>query len=412
MQSHMPYIPKASVIVNAQPPMTGRARRLFTWATLAALVVTALFGSNQLLFAQSNGYGKARYDLYQAAPPAIAAYYPYAYQGEKILQSATVDEVNSTVTLPLYQGKLRDGRLVWYVLTDVSDPGLAEALGLNYSAKLRNIPGKAARTATLATDGTLVFDQGTVDFSPERKLVPGAAPNFFPPAEVQPGSVGDAEYSPLVRVTNAGNVVYNATMVAFDVTAEAIEFPDGDVDYSKVIDRATAISPANGTVTFKMNLGTSDGRPVLFISLESNAELVSALEATTYTPALSDIPTGLNDMPQSAVAANYIIVNGPIGENNPQRQGLNSALSGDPSAQVLDIFDGAPGVVNDYAYSPMWDLYVAAWTPKAIEQGYQSAIYSELQFLGLVQRGWLTTPDGEPMGSSGLISNCPLIMHY
>lgn len=78
----------------------------------------------------------------------------------------------------------------------------------------------------------------------------------------------------------------------------------------------------------------------------------------------------------------------------------------------MDIFDGAPGVVNDYTYSPMWDLYVAAWTPEAIEQGYQSAIYSELQFLGLVQRGWLTTPDSKPMGSSGLISNCPLIMHY
>ncbi|MEZ4727709.1 MAG: hypothetical protein R3E79_11315 [Caldilineaceae bacterium] len=130
-----------------------------------------------------------------------------------------------------------------------------------------------------------------------------------------------------------------------------------------------------------MNLGTSDGRPVLFISLESNSELVSALEATTYTPALSDIPTELNDRPRSAVAANYIIVNGPMGENNPQRQGLNSALSGDPTAQVLDIFDGAPGVVNDYAYSPMWALYVAAWTPEAIEQGYQSAIYSDSNFL-------------------------------
>jgi len=387
-------------------------RRLLIWATVAALLVAAMLGNSRLLFAQSKGYGKTRYDLYHAAPPTVAGYYPYVYKGEKILQSATIDEANSTVTLPLYQGKLRDGRLVWYVLTDVSDPGLAQALGLNYSPKLRNIPGKAARTATLETDGSLTFDQGTVDFSPERKVVPGAAPNFFPPAEAKPGSVGDADYSPLVRVTNAGNVVYNATMVAFDVSADEIEFPDGDVDYSKVIDRATAISPANGTVTFKLNVGTSAGRPVLFISLESNAELVSALEATTYTPALSDIPVGLNDLPQSAVAANYLIVNGPVGENNPQRQGLNSALSGDPTAQVFDIFDGAPGVVNEYAYSPMWDLYVAAWTPEAIEQGYRSAIYSELQFLGLVQRGWLTAPDGKPVGPSGLISNCPLIMHY
>ncbi len=95
----------------------------------------------------------------------------------------------------------------------------------------------------------------------------------------------------------------------------------------------------------------------------------------------------------------------------PQRQGLNSALSDTPS-QVIDIFDGAPGVINDYAYSPMWDLYVAEWTPEAIEKGYTSAIYSELQFLGLVEKGWITAPGGGEMGPSGLISNCALIMHY
>jgi hypothetical protein len=250
-----------------------------------------------------------------------------------------------------------------------------------------------------------------VDFAPERVVVPGEAPNFFPPAEVQAGSVGDADYTPLVQVTNAGGVIYNATVVAFDVAAEAIEFPDGDIDYSKVIDRAVAISPAAGTVTLQMTLGTAGGRPVLFISLDSNDNLVSALEGTTYAPALSAIPVGLNDMPNSAVAANYLIANGPTGAANPQKQGLNSAL-GDPGAQVLDIFDGAPGVLHDYAYSPMWDLYVAAWTPEAIDKGYVSAIYSELQFLGLVQQGWITAPDGGPVGPSGLISNCPLIMHY
>ena len=94
----------------------------------------------------------------------------------------------------------KDGRAVWYVLTDVSDEGLARELGLNYSPKLRNVSGKAVRNATLGTDGLLTFDRGTVDFTPERKVVPGNAPNFFPPLEAQAGSRGDAYYTPVVRV--------------------------------------------------------------------------------------------------------------------------------------------------------------------------------------------------------------------
>lgn len=387
-------------------------RRLGVLTLVCALVATGLLGRGALQAQESmSSYVRHRFDFYQPAPAAVAAYFPYAYESKQILKSAIIDEEASTVTLPLYRGQMRDGRTVWYVLTDVSDPGIAEAAGLNYSPKLRNVSGKAARTATLETDGTLTFDQGTVDFSPERVVVPGEAPNFFPPAEVQAGSIGDADYTPLVRVTNAGNVVYNATVVAFDVEADEIEFPDGDVDYSKVIDRAVAISPEQGTVTFLVTLGAADGRPVLFISLDSNDNLVSALEATTYAPALSDIPVGLNDTPNSAVSVNYIITNGPTGADNPQKQGLNSALS-DPGAQLLDIFDGAPGVLNGEAYSPMWDLYVASWTDEAIDNGYRSAIYSELQFLGLVEKGWITAPDGGPVGPSGLISNCPLLMSY
>ena len=388
-----------------------RPPRIVMLPAILLIAIVGLLGSSHLLQAQSGGYGTHRFDFYQPGPPAVAQHFPYVYAGKPILKSALVDEAAGTVTLPLYQGQMVDGRTVWYVLTDVSDAGIAESMGINYAPKLRNVTGKAVRTATLETDGSLTFDQGAVDFTPERVVVPGEAPNFFPPKEAAPGAVGDADYSPLVRVTNAGDIVYNASVVAFDVDAAEIEFPDGDVDYSKVVDRAVAISPAQGTVTLTLALGTADARAILFISLDSNSELVSALEASVYAPALSDIPVGKNDTPQSAVAANYIIANGPVGADNPQGQGLNSALSDNPT-QVLDIFDGAPGVVNDYAYSPMWDLYVAAWTPEAVEKGYTSAIYSELQFLGLVEKGWLTTPNGDPMGPSGLISNCALIMHY
>lgn len=348
--------------------------------------------------------------LARPAPPAVADYFPVAYELETTLGSAVIDADANVVTLPLHRGAMRNGRTVWYVMTDTSDLATARRLGLNWSPKLANAPDRAVRTASMRSDGTLVFDRGTVDFTPDRAVTPGAAPNFFPPAEADAGSVGDRAYSPLVRVTNADDTVFNASIVAYDVAAAEIEFPDGDVDHDKVMDRVVAISPAKGTVTFSMSVGTATGRPVLFISLDANDRTVAALEGTTYAPALANLDVGRDDAPDSAVAVNYIIANGPTGVDNPQRQGLNSALS-DPGAQVLDIFDGAPGLVNGEAYSPMWDLYVAEWTADAIEKGYRAAIHSELEILGLTQRGWLTGPGNTPFGPSGLISNCPLLGH-
>ncbi|MBT8401649.1 MAG: hypothetical protein KJO98_14320, partial [Rhodothermia bacterium] len=128
------------------------------------------------------------HDYYRPAPPALRPHFGYAYAPNQILTSGTVDLNNSTITLPLYRGQMKDGRPVWYVITDVSDSGIAEELGINYSPKLKNVKGRAVRSAILGTDGTLTFERGTVDFSPERKVVPGPAPQFFPPAEAIAGS--------------------------------------------------------------------------------------------------------------------------------------------------------------------------------------------------------------------------------
>ena len=353
----------------------------------------------------------AQQHSYRPAPPAVAPYAPHAYPGKAILPGARVDTTASTVTLPLHRGRMADGRVVWHVLTDASDARFAAKHRLNHSPKLANTPAAAARTARLTSDGTLVFDQGAVDFSPQRRVVAGPGAHAFPPAVAEPGSVGDARYSPLVRVKNRRGLVLNATVVAFDVAAREIEFPRGRIDYRKVIDRAVAISPAAGTVTLSLNLGMSSGRPILFISLDSNSPLVSALEATTVAPALSKLPVGRDDSPDSAVSANYLIANGPTGATNPQRQGLDSALS-DAGAQVLDVFDGAPGVLNGELYSPMWDLYVNEWTPAAIAAGHRARIESELELLGRAQEGWITGLGGGPVGPSGLISNCPLVMRF
>ncbi len=71
-----------------------------------------------------------------------------------------------TITIPLYLGHMKSGKNVWYILTDVDDPGVAAELGLNFSAKM-SFMGNAVRTANMDQNGDLVFNAGTVDFSPD-----------------------------------------------------------------------------------------------------------------------------------------------------------------------------------------------------------------------------------------------------
>jgi len=74
-----------------------------------------------------------------------------------MLRSGMIDLDAGTITLPLYQGQMKDGRKVWYILTDTDDEGNADALGLNYAAKLTYAGvGKGARNATLEKNGTLI----------------------------------------------------------------------------------------------------------------------------------------------------------------------------------------------------------------------------------------------------------------
>lgn len=77
----------------------------------------------------------------------------------KLLRAGTVDQAKMTVTLPLYRGELRNGNAVWYILTDTNDERNAEALGLNFSAKLAYADiGRTVRQARLAEDASLIFD--------------------------------------------------------------------------------------------------------------------------------------------------------------------------------------------------------------------------------------------------------------
>ena len=353
------------------------------------------------------------------APPSVGATVPLTYFGPspsetnpslvgpvQLLKSGTVDAAHGTITLPLYLGHMKgSNKNVWYILTDVDDPNVAAELGLNFSAKL-TFASNAARTANLAADGTLVFDKGTVDFSPVRNIVPGPPGAEFPPVSAQPGAVGDADYSPFVQVVNAGGVIYNAPIVAFGVDANKINFPDGNVDYSIIHDEVVAIDPNNQTVTINLINGFSFGRPIWYISMDTSIPLGAAIEHNTFAPLMQQLHLGADDSFSSPIERIFISTNGPEsgGCNNPLRQGLSADLA--DGARPNNVLGGIPTIALDY--SPAWDSQLFEWTKDAIENGFRGQVREEFQILTFVQDGLITGPGGKAFGSSGFSINCPI----
>jgi len=325
----------------------------------------------------------------------------------QLLDSGQLDAIHGTITIPLYLGYMKGTRKkVWYILSDVDDPGVAAELGLNFSAKMTFMsPG--ARTANFDDNGDLIFDKGTVDFSPDRDVVPGPPGAEFPPVSYQPGEIGDADYSPYVRVVNAANVIYNASIVSFGANPGEINFPKGGVDYSKVHDEVVAIDPYNMTVTLNLINGFSFGRPVWYISMDSSIPLAASIEHNTFAPLMQKLHLGDDDSFSSPIERIFIATNGAEegGCSNPLRQGLSADLA--DGHRPNNTLGGIPTLALDY--SPAWDANLYEWTTEAISLGYRGQLREEFNILTFVQDGLLTGPGGKPFGSAGFSINCPIV---
>jgi len=327
----------------------------------------------------------------------------------QLLNTGQIDIGNGTITIPLYKGSLKGtNKTIWYILTDTSNQGVAEELGLNFSAKL-NFASNAARTGNLDLNGNIVFDKGTVNFAPQRDLVPGPAGAEFPPKSVAPGEIGDANYSPYVSITNAGGVIFNAPMIAFNVDASQINFPNGHVDYSKVHDQVVAIDPNNMTVTLNLINGFSFGRPVWYLSMDASIPLAATIEHNTYAPLMGKLLLGHDDSFASPIERIFLATNGPeSGDcNNPLRQGLSADLA--DGHRPNNVLGGIPTIALDY--SPAWDAQLYTWTDDAINKGFRGQLREEFQILTFVQDGLITGfPAGAPFSSSGFSINCPIVL--
>lgn len=340
----------------------------------------------------------------------------------KLASAMNIDTIEATAVLPLYRGKDANGGDVYYIITESNDVDVSIKLGLNWTPKLVHALGtKAVQTATVVSGGKknpndfpILQFSGNVDFSPEKKIVPG--PEGFPldPA-TEPGSVGDADYSPLV--TYDDEILFNASHLA---------------NSTGVHEKVISMDKEKMTVKLQLTRGFYEGFPILYSSTEISDNDLAALEGGTFTPNLNAAPNPADDKPfRSAREALVPVINGPMGADNPNRQGLRSAVAGE--GDPLNIFqeqagcDNAddPAVFCDAAlYSPLWDVHPVMWTEEAIAAGERTLVKTdkrediapiniiELYADGKVVAGAPDGPRNASLGglnAAGIIVNCPII---
>jgi hypothetical protein len=320
---------------------------------------------------------------------AIRCVFEPTVQHELFVTSARENKDRTEVTYPLHKGTSH-GKTVYYVITDSSDQSTAAVLGVNYVPKLANAIGTAAvQTVTIQNTVGHVDFPATVDFSPKHVIVPG--PTGFPPSAAAPGAVGEAGYSPLIRLPNG--VVLNAPQIAND-TGQA--------------DKIIELDMEDMTVTYHETSGCYDNETVHYASFDASDPGAAAIEDVTYAPNLNAAPIlGDESIDHSAREALIAFTNGQTGKNNPNRQGLNSALLDqlDPLNILHEVPEPGP---RDY--SPLWDIHLVAWTQAAIHQGKNTRQTDFATVLSLVNQGLVTGfPPGTPFRASGFIVNCPVV---
>lgn len=324
--------------------------------------------------------------LVALAATAVGA--SFALAGSERFVPSAVERPGNNVELPLYKGTAA-GRSVYYVVLDTSSGDVADRLGVPRVNKDANVRGTGAvqRVSGSITRGTVQFP-GTVDFAPVRVV---------DLADPKPGSIGDAAYSPLLQFPN-GDIV-NAPQVARDQNG------DGRIDLAREgHDKVVSIDTARMRVVLKETDGFANGAAVRYVSTDASVALAATLEGATLAPKLGLAPFAGGDGTDSARASLALFLNGQTGAQNPNRQGLGSALAGD--GDPLNVLAWTP---NQGRYSPLWDVHMVEWTPAQVAAGRNTRQTDFDDVVDLAEEGRATGPGGAPFGPAGIVVNCPII---
>lgn len=298
------------------------------------------------------------------------------------MQSA-VEHPNLTATLPLHRGTSH-GQTVYYVVTDSSDGNFSQTFGLNRSQKLVNAATAEESRRSLSPMGSSIFRRRSIS-RPYARSAQG--PQGFPPLAAEPGAVGEVGYSPLIQLPNG--IIVNAPHIA-NSTGQA--------------DKVVSIDLIRNTVTYRETNGFQGGDPVKYMSFDASNPVAAALEDVTLAPDLDVLPAVGDHSTASARATLIAFINGQTGANNPQRQGLNSAIL--DGLDPLNLLRWNP---SQGRYSPLWDVNLARWTDQVVAARRNLRQTDVGTAQGLADHGLLTAPDGGPLTASGFIVNCPIV---
>lgn len=307
-----------------------------------------------------------------ALVPALGVPGPAAADDGRLFVESAVEHADGTVTLPLRRGRTQDG---WfrYVVLDASTSHAADRFGVNRANKLEEALGTAAVQRGRFRRGVLVVRAG-VDFAPVRSV-----------AEGRPGSVGRPGYTPLVQL------------------------PDGSVIDAPHVANATGrhdkvVSLGRRTVRLQMTEGRARDSVVHYVSTDASKPEPAALEGATLAPALDAAPRPGDDSTGSSRASLAAFVNGQTGADNPERQGINSAI-----ADGLDPLNVLAWTPQQGRYSPLWDVFLAEWTPAAKAAGRDDRQGRFADVEDLAEDGDVTAPGGGTFGASDVVVVCPII---
>lgn len=303
--------------------------------------------------------------------------------GHELFIESAVENPDGTATLPLHRGTSQ-GQTVWYIVLDSSDGNDAANRGVNRSAKLNNARDSMAVQKVTIRNGVIDFP-ATVDFTPEREVVAG--PLGFPPEVAKPSAHGNPGYSPLIQLPNG--IILNAPQIAND---------------SGKADKVRNLDTQAGKVTYLETNGFQGGNPVKYLSTDASDPTAAALEDVTFAPSLNAAPFAGGDGTNSARASLAAFVNGQTGVDNPNRQGLNSAIL--DGEDPLNVLSWNP---NQGRYSPLWDVHLAAWSADQLASNLNDRQTNFDDIRNLAQDLLVTGPNGGAFGPAGFIVDCPIV---
>jgi FtsP/CotA-like multicopper oxidase with cupredoxin domain len=309
------------------------------------------------------------------------------------LSDPKADNERGVATYPLTKGTNIDSEgnetEVWYLLHDVSDPDVAEELGLSWAGGLNGLPVAASAEASVSESGYWTFY--------------GDLPNpvwsntdLTPPLEPQrvgiPPVREDNTYSPLRRVNYRGKeVVFNAII---------LKWGDKDWEHNRIDESCTSFPdlPANTTCMYNGNswgglhesghvVAMDTDGPNPYVSLKLHKSWSDGGDYLPYYIVLDTWPAGparamgVPSVPKhrflagAAVPLVQFVPGYKLRDSYPPMP-ANAAYAG--QGDGFGISGGGPfgsqvGLPSYFMpeqhYSPMWHIGFAHWLVPAVDHG-------------------------------------------